>query len=102
MPLDHRFGSPEEHRLYHPGPREPRIEGNLRLTQEQVLLSDEMLESLVAKLKDYEFRGQAVWTPVGPELSGTDQRLFSFSASTNFFNHPHVGAARTDPNDTHW
>jgi hypothetical protein len=33
------------------------------------------------------------------DLSGTDQRRFSFSAEPNFFSHPNVGVARTDPKD---
>ncbi len=48
-------------------------------------------------LKDHEFRGATILTTVGEDLSGTDQRRFSFSAEAHFFNHPNVGVARSDP-----
>jgi hypothetical protein len=80
--LAHIFGNPEEHRLHWSGPRETRIEGKLCLTQEQLPLLEEIMVSFAAMLKDHAFRG-AIRTTVGASHTGTDQRLFPFSASAN-------------------
>ncbi len=36
-------------------------------------------------LEGHDFRGAMILTTVGEDLSGTDQRRFSFSAEANFF-----------------
>ncbi len=48
-------------------------------------------------LKGHGFRGVTILTAVGEELSGTNQRRFSFSAEHTFFDHANIGVARTDP-----
>jgi hypothetical protein len=95
--LPHLVGSPGVQALHRSGPREPRIEGYLCLTQEQLASSSDIFVLLAALLTDHGFRGATILTAVGEELSGTNQRRFSFSAEHTFFDHPNIGVARTDP-----